>query len=221
MGLLSGQILIKKDIIVPRPRLRITRQAGIIRRVDAILTTERLILRRWRESDRETFARMNADPGVMEFFPALLSREESDALIDRIEAHFEEHGFGLFAAEVRGDGSLIGFTGLNNPDFPAPFMPSVEIGWRLRKEYWGRGLATEAARAVLYYGFETLRLKEIVAFTVPANTRSRRVMEKLGMAQDSAAEFDHPRLPAGHPLRRHVVYRLPARKAISSAPSAP
>jgi RimJ/RimL family protein N-acetyltransferase len=184
--------------------------------VTPILATDRLILRRWRDADREPFARINADPSVMEFFPALLSRPESDAMVDRIEAHFDEHGFGLCAAALRGNGTLIGFVGLNLPAFQAPFTPCVEIGWRLAAKHWGQGLATEGARAIVQYGFHILRLEEIVAFTVPANMRSRRVMEKLGMTHDAADDFDHPRLPEEHPLRRHMLYRLRAGETISA-----
>jgi len=176
--------------------------------IQTILTTDRLILRPWRESDREPLARMNADPRVMEFFAARLSREESDALVDRIEAHFREHGFGLWAAELRRDGAFVGFVGLNIPSYQAPFTPCVEVGWRLAVEHWGQGLATEGAQAAVGYGFQTLGFPEIVATTVPANTRSRRVMEKLGMTHDSADDFEHPLLPEEHPLRRHVLYRL-------------
>ena len=173
-----------------------------------ILTTDRLILRRWRDPDREAFARMNADSRVMEFYPAVLSQEESDAVADRIERHFREHGFGLCAAELRHGGTLIGFIGLSIPAFQAHFTPCVEVGWRLDADYWGQGLATEGARAAVQYGFEVLGLEEIVSFTVPAKMRSRRVMEKLGMSYSPADDFDHPRLPEGHPLRRHVLYRL-------------
>jgi RimJ/RimL family protein N-acetyltransferase len=172
--------------------------------------TDRLILRRWLNSDRAPFARLNADARVMEFFPALLSREESDAMVDKIEAHFDAHGFGLWAAELQRDGAFVGFVGLSIPTFAAAFTPCVEIGWRLASEYWGQGLATEAARAVLRHGFASLGLEEIVSFTVPANVRSRRVMEKLGMSHNPADDFDHPRLPEGHALRRHVLYRLKA-----------
>ena len=169
------------------------------------IETARLMLRRWKESDREPFFRMNADPRVMEFFPACLTREESDALIGRAEAHFEKHGFGPFAAELRASGELAGFVGLMVPQFEAYFTPCVEIGWRLAARHWNQGLATEGAEAVLELAFGSLRLRELVAFTVPENVRSRRVMEKLGMKFDG--EFDHPRLPEGHRLRRHVVYR--------------
>jgi len=173
-----------------------------------ILTTDRLILRRWSDSDREPFARINADPRVMEFFAECLSRERSDALVDRAECHFREHGFGPCAAEFRGDGTFIGFIGLSIPSFQTHFTPCVEIGWRLAADYWRQGLATEGARAAVRYGFEILGLEEIVSFTVPANTRSRKVMEKLGMTHNPADDFDHPLLPVGHPLRRHVLYRL-------------
>ena len=178
------------------------------------LLTERLILRPWRESDREPFALMNADPVVMEFFQACLSRAESDLAVDRVEAHFRQHGFGVFAVELRSEQTFIGFTGLSVPRFEAHFTPCVEIGWRLAKEYWGKGLATEAARAAIKYGFETVGLDEIVSFTVPANVRSRNVMEKLGMTHDPADDFDHPAIPDGHPLRRHVLYRLRAGSSI-------
>jgi len=186
------------------------KDATIIFRVlpNRILTTDRLILRRWRESDREPFSGMNSDPRVMEFFPALLSRQESEAMVDRIEAHFDAHGFGLWAAELRQVKSLVGFIGLNVPSFEAHFTPWVEIGWRLAADHWGQGLATEGANAVVRYSFEKLGLGELVSFTAPANVASRRVMEKLGMTYDPADDFDHPRLPEGHPLRRHVLYRL-------------
>jgi len=175
---------------------------------DDVLRTERLILRRWRNADRELFAEMNADPRVMEHFPALLSRAESDALVDWAEAHFEEHGFGPSAAELKDTGEFIGFIGLSVPRFEAMFTPCVEIGWRLAAEYWGRGLATEGARAVLDHAFALHGLKESVSFTTVGNVRSRKVMEKLGMTHDAADDFDHPSVPEGHALRRHVLYRL-------------
>jgi RimJ/RimL family protein N-acetyltransferase len=174
----------------------------------AVLRTHNLILRRWRDADREPFARLNADPRVMEFFPSTLSREQSDALVDRIETHFRQHGFGLLAAELRSNGSFVGFVGLNLPAFKARFTPCVEAGWRIAPDLWGKGLATEAARAAIDHGFHVLGIGEIVSFTVPANLRSRRVMEKLGMTHSAAEDFDHPQLPPGHPLRRHVLYRL-------------
>ena len=173
-----------------------------------IATTERLILRDWQNSDREPFSRMNADPRVMEFMPSLLSRDESDALIDHIEFQFRERGFGLCAAELRQDHSFVGFIGLAVPGFQAIFGPCVEIGWRLSAEYWGQGLATEGAQAIVRCAFGNLGLKDLVSFTVPGNWRSRRVMKKLGMSRNPADDFDHPNLPQGHPLRRHVLYRL-------------
>jgi RimJ/RimL family protein N-acetyltransferase len=172
------------------------------------LQTERLLLRRWRDSDRLPFQQMNADPRVMEFFPAGLSPAESDALVDRAQAHFDRHGFGPFAVELLQNQSFIGFIGLSTPNFDAPFMPAVEIGWRLAFDRWGRGLATEGARAVIRYAFEDFGLDNLVSFTVPENLRSRRVMEKLGMIHDPRDDFDHPRLPEGHSMRRHVLYRL-------------
>lgn len=150
----------------------------------------------------------------MEHLPAALSRQESDALAARIEAHWGEHGFGLWVVEVPGVAPFVGFTGLSLPGFQAHFTPCVEIGWRLAAPCWGRGYAGEAARAALVFGFESLRLGEIVAFTVPGNLRSRRVMERIGMLHDPADDFDHPALAEGHPLRRHVLYRI-ARAASS------
>jgi RimJ/RimL family protein N-acetyltransferase len=172
------------------------------------LRTERLILRRWRHSDREPFARLNADARAMEFMPRVLSPAESDLLVDRIERHFHRHSFGLCAAELCQDQSFIGFIGLAIPTFSAAFTPCVEIGWHLSADHWGEGLATEGAREVVRYAFEVLGLDSLVSFTVPANARSRRVMEKLGMLHDPAGDFDHPNLPDGHALRRHVLYRL-------------
>lgn len=172
------------------------------------LTTERLLLRRWREEDRLPFQQLNADPRVMEFMPGLLSTQESDALILRMEDHFDRHGFGLFAVEQKESKNLTGYVGLMIPAFQAPFMPAVEIGWRLSAEYWGKGIATEAARAVLGFGFECLALNSVVSFTVPMNVRSRRVMERIGMKHELSEDFDHPSLPDEHPLRRHLLYRI-------------
>jgi RimJ/RimL family protein N-acetyltransferase len=172
-----------------------------------VISTPRLILRRWREDDRAPFAAMNADSRVMEHFPAMLTREESDAMIDRIEAGFGKHGFGLWAVEVRATGAFAGFVGLNVPTFTTHFTPCVEIGWRLAFEQWGFGYAREAAATALHAGFKEFCLQEIVSFTVPANTRSIRVMEAIGMTHDPADDFDHPRLPEGHRLQRHVLYR--------------
>jgi len=172
------------------------------------LTTERLVLRRWTQRDRSPFARLNADPVVMEHFPGVLTREESDAFAGRIEAHFQDKGFGLWAVEVPGDADFIGFVGLSVPRFEAQFMPAVEVGWRLDRPYWGRGLATEAARAAVADGFERIGLDEIVSFTTPANVSSRRVMERLGMTHDERDDFEHPVISVGHRMRRHVLYRL-------------
>jgi RimJ/RimL family protein N-acetyltransferase len=178
----------------------------------ATLQTERLLLRRWRSSDREPFARVNSNPAVMEHFLARLTRPESDEMASRIEAHFRQHGFGLWAAELRENEEFIGFIGISVPRFDAVFTPCVEIGWRLASEHWGRGLATEGARAAMRYAFEELNLASLVSFTVPANARSRRVMEKIGMTHDPADDFDHPNVPVGHRLRRHVLYRMSRRE---------
>jgi len=172
------------------------------------LTTPRLILRPWRSSDRLPFQTINADPRVMEFYPSTLTPQESDALIDRINLHFELHGHGPYAAELIETGTFIGYIGLYTPTFEAHFTPAVEIAWRLSADYWGRGLATEGALAVLQHAFHSLNLASLVSFTVPANLRSRRVMEKLGMTHDPADDFDHPLLPPGDALRRHVLYRI-------------
>lgn len=172
------------------------------------LRTERLLLRWWRAEDREPFALLNADPRVAEFLPGTLTRAESDARAERIEAHFAEHGFGLWAVEVPGTAPFAGFVGLSVTTFAAAFTPCVEIAWRLDAHHWGCGYATEGARAALAFGFEHLGLAEMVSFTVPANVRSRRVMERIGMRHDPEGDFDHPLLAEGHPLRRHVLYRL-------------
>jgi RimJ/RimL family protein N-acetyltransferase len=172
------------------------------------LRTERLLLRDWRDDDRAPFADMNADPAVMEHFPAPLNRAASDDLVERILGHWAKHGFGLWAVERPADRTFLGFTGLYSPSFEAHFTPAVEVGWRLARAAWGHGYATEAARASLAYGFEIVGLDEIVSFTAPANTRSRRVMERIGMRRDPADDFQHPRIPPGHRLRQHVLYRL-------------
>jgi RimJ/RimL family protein N-acetyltransferase len=171
------------------------------------LRTLRLLLRGWRPDDREAFAALNADPVTMEHFESPLTREESDAFVDRIEADLAELGWGLWAVEVEGAADFIGFVGLHPVRFDAHFTPAVEVGWRLDRAHWGHGYATEAARAAVAFGFGELGLHEIVSFTVPANRRSRAVMERLGMRRDPADDFDHPRVAAGHPLRRHVLYR--------------
>jgi RimJ/RimL family protein N-acetyltransferase len=172
-----------------------------------VITTERLILRRWQSSDVEPFVTLNADPRVMEFFPATLSRTETEAMIATIEKRFDQHGFGLWAVELKGKTDFIGFIGLNIPGCALPFSPCVEVGWRLAFNHWGNGYAQEGARAALTFGFEKMRLKEIVSFTTVANLRSRRVMERIGMTYDARDDFDHPSLPEGNPLRKHVLYR--------------
>lgn len=172
------------------------------------LRTARLRLRRWIPTDLAPFAALNAHPRVMEYFPAALSPEESDTLASRIEAHFEQHSFGLWAVEIPNVIPFAGFIGLSVPRFEAHFTPCVEIGWRLAAEHWGFGYAHEGARAVLEFGFEALGLDEVVSFTAAGNLRSRRVMEKIGMLHDPADDFDHPDLADGHRLRRHVLYRM-------------
>jgi ribosomal-protein-alanine N-acetyltransferase len=174
------------------------------------LPTERLVLRRWRDSDREPFAAMNADPEVMRHFPESLTAEQSDAFIDRIEDGFERRGFGLWAVEIARTGRFIGFTGLSVPRFEAHFTPAVEIGWRLDRSSWGHGYATEAARRALAFAFDEVRLAEVVSFTVHANLRSQAVMKRVGMTHDPADDFDHPLIETGHPLRGHVLWRLTA-----------
>jgi RimJ/RimL family protein N-acetyltransferase len=172
------------------------------------MRTERMVMRRWRASDREPFAALNADPHVMAHFPATLDRAASDTLVDRIEAGFEANGFGLWALERIDTGEFIGFTGLDVARFEAPFTPAVEVGWRLCRQVWGHGFATEAGLQALRVGFEEFGLQEIVSFTATGNAPSRAVMRRLGMTRDPAEDFEHPALPPGHPVRRHVLYRL-------------
>ncbi len=217
----------------------------------ATLTTDRLLLRRWRDADRPPFAALNADAEVMRYFPAPLGRAASDAFVDRIEQGFDEHGYGLWALEVRATGEFIGFTGLALQTFDAPFTPAVEVGWRLARSAWGHGYATEAARAALDDGFglpasgprspedqllrrgdahsdsqsdeprsvddQLLRrgdahplagLDEVVSMTTRTNVASQAVMQRLGMTTRAEDDFEYSRLPEGHPLRRHVLYRL-------------
>ena len=169
--------------------------------------TERLRLRQWIESDREPFARLSADPQVMEFFPNLLDRTASDAMVDRVQALISDRGWGFWAAELKADSQFIGFVGLHVPKVDLPCSPCVEIGWRLALPYWGKGYATEAARDVLRVGFDRLNLPEIVSFTATTNRRSYTLMERLGMTRQTET-FEHPNVPIGHPLREHVLYRL-------------
>lgn len=171
------------------------------------IESERLILRRWGRADRAPFAAINADPVVGEFLMGPLPADLSNAMIERIEAHFRVHGFGLWAIERRSDARLLGFAGLQVVPFEARFTPAVEIGWRLAADVWGQGYATEAARAALDDAQSRCGLHDLVSFTVPANRRSQRVMEKLGFRRDPAHDFDHPRLPPDHALSRHWLYR--------------
>jgi RimJ/RimL family protein N-acetyltransferase len=179
------------------------------------LTTERLLLRRWRARDRAPFAELNADQDVMRYFPATLTRRASDELADRIEADIACRGWGLWALEERATGRFVGFTGLAPTAFQASFTPAVEIGWRLARAAWGQGFATEAARAAAAFAFENLDLDEIVSFTAQHNARSRAVMRRLGMRHDHAHDFDHPNVRDAR-LRRHVLYRLSTVEALAS-----
>ncbi len=172
------------------------------------LLTSRLILRSWMDSDRLPFAEMSGDADVMEYLRPLATREASDAWIDFEINHQASHGFCLWAVESRASGLFMGAVGLLRIGFEARFTPAVEIGWRLARPFWGQGFAVEAARASLQFGFDQVRLTEIVAYANIRNGRSRQVMAKLGMSHDSAEDFDHPRLPEGDPLRRQVLYRL-------------
>jgi RimJ/RimL family protein N-acetyltransferase len=181
--------------------------------------TPRLRLRRWREADREPFAAMNADPAVMEHFPAPFSREESDAAYQRVQQHWADHGFGLWVVEIAGRGEFAGTLGLKHVAFTADFTPCVELGYRFVRSCWGNGFATEASGAAVKHGFDRLGLDEIVAFTIPINARSRRVMEKTGMQY--AGDFDHPEFPDCHAMRRHVLYRLPRQRWVERNHSLP
>ena len=172
------------------------------------IETERLVLRDWADADSEPFARMNADPRVMEFFPKPLERSESDALIAREHERIAERGYGLYAAEEKASHTFIGFVGLAEVRFPAAFAPATEVGWRLSRQSWGNGYATEGARAVVADAFSRLEFESLVSFTAEWNTRSRRVMEKIGMIRDMAGDFMHPALPAEHKLAPQVLYRI-------------
>lgn len=171
------------------------------------LHTQRCVLRQWKDTDLAPWAAMNADPAVRRYFPSVLSAEQAGAEAGRCREAMAQRGWGLWALELPGEFAFAGFVGLMVPHFDAPFVPAVEIGWRLTPAAWGRGYATEAARAALEFAFTRLGLHEVVAITVPANEPSRRVMQRLGMVRDAGGDFDHPRIDAGHPLRRHVLYR--------------
>jgi len=171
-----------------------------------IIATPRLGLREWLPTDILPFIAMGKDPEVMRYFPSLLSEEQTLQMIDRIQTGFSKNGYGLYAVEEKSSGTFIGFTGFSIPRFESFFTPCVEIGWRYQKEAWGKGYATEAAKACLQYGFETLGFTEVVSFTSVLNTPSEQVMQRAGMTKK--AEFDHPNIPSGHQLCRHVLYHI-------------
>ncbi|WP_413505039.1 GNAT family N-acetyltransferase [Serratia grimesii] len=171
------------------------------------LESDRLLLRAWRDEDLPAFAALNADPQVMRYFPTPLTSEQSDALADKIRQFMRQHGWGLWALEVKGGAPFIGFVGLAIPADDLPCSPCVEIGWRLAAAHWGKGYASEAAKAALHFAFEHMNLAEVVSFTAGTNQLSRRVMERIGMYSNGES-FLHPRLPQGHPLQKHVLYRL-------------
>ena len=166
------------------------------------LHTPRLRLRRWRDADRAAFHDLNSDPAVMATIGPVMSRAESDAFMNRIEQRFGEHPFGLWCVDLGGE--AIGFTGLSVPWF----RDGVEVGWRLRSEFWGHGYAPEAATECLRYAFDEVGLDEVISFTAVTNDKSRRVMEKIGLVRDLAGDFEHPAVPVGSPLRAHVLYRI-------------
>ena len=178
--------------------------------------TERLRLRQWCAADREPFAVLNADPKVMEFYPAPLSRTESDAMANRCQALIAERGWGFWAVETKSENEFIGFVGLHTPAPELPFSPCIEVGWRLAAKHWGKGFATEAARGALRIGFERLGLAEIVSFTSAINLRSRAVMVKLGMSETEET-FEHPNVPVGSVLRQHCLYRLSHSQWVANA----
>jgi RimJ/RimL family protein N-acetyltransferase len=173
------------------------------------LRTYRLLLRQWCESDVEPFAALSADPEVMRWYPESLDLDGAAAYVERCQAHIERHGYGPWAVEVLGGPSFIGFVGLASPRFKAFYTPAVNISWRLARDHWGRGYATEAARAAVWFGFEQLQLDEIRAWVALGNDPSRRVMHRLGMTTDPADDFDHPLYEPDDPIRRHALYRLP------------
>jgi RimJ/RimL family protein N-acetyltransferase len=171
------------------------------------ISTARLVLRQWSDADRAPFAALNADPLVTRHLPALLTRQQSDALVDRFFDQIRRNGYGLWAVEVQASGEFIGFVGLSHPTWQAAFTPCTEIGWRLARSAWGQGYATEAANAALATAFGPLGLAEVVSFTTGHNERSQQVMQRIGMARDPFEDFDHPQVAEG-PLRRHVLYRI-------------
>ena len=182
-----------------------------------VLETERLLLRSFRDDDLQGLAALCADPVVMRHFPETLDHAASERLAGRIKAHFDRHRFGPWSVEIKDTRRYAGFVGLMVPTFETHFTPCVEVGWRLARKYWGRGYATEAARAALTFGFDTVGCAEIVSMTVPDNRRSRAVMARLGMKRQVEDDFDHPNVPEDHRLRRHVLYRLSKSDWLSSA----
>jgi RimJ/RimL family protein N-acetyltransferase len=182
-----------------------------------IIETKRLWLRTWKQNDVEAYFLINQDPEVIKFLPGSMTLEQVEGFIQGANRHQEELGYTLFAAELKENGHLIGFIGLRHTDFftkfSAHFAPAVEVGWRLGSQYWNRGYATEGAKAALEYGFRDIGLHEIVSFTVPANLRSIRVMERIGMMRDENGDFAHPKLLPDHPLSKHVLYRIQSPRA--------
>jgi RimJ/RimL family protein N-acetyltransferase len=175
-------------------------------KAEIYVETPRLILRQWQQADIKPFSELNNDEDVMEFFPSVSTVDETMAQIDRATNHIKQHGFGFFAVERKDNSEFVGFTGLSHPRFESYFTPCVEIGWRLSKANWGYGFATEAAKACLQFGFETLKIDEILSFTTEHNIRSENVMKKIGMVK--AGYFEHPSIADGHPLKRHVLYKI-------------
>lgn len=175
-----------------------------------IIETKRLILRTWQESDYEPMCQINQDKLVMEYFPELLDEKQTQKLISKVDKHYKDHGFTFYATELKDTHEFIGMVGLAYVEmsFTEHFTPNIEIGWRLAHKFWGKGYATEAASAVLDYAFNKINLKEVVSFTTVNNERSRRVMEKIGMTNNPSDNFDHPKIPDDHPLKRHVLYRI-------------
>lgn len=180
-----------------------------------MIETQRLILRHWVPADKDPFYKINADKRVMEFYPNVLTREESDGIIDRAQALLGNNELAMMAVELKENSKFVGFIGLQNIPFEAEFTPAVEIGWRIAFEHWNQGLATEGANAVLEYGFSNLNLAEIISITFEGNLRSRRVMEKIGMIRDLQGDFSHPRLPVDDRLRPHVLYRSSNKNTIT------
>jgi RimJ/RimL family protein N-acetyltransferase len=171
------------------------------------IETERLLLREWTDEDRAPFVRMNGDPMVMEYLPRSLDEKASNKLVDRFQEHFEKYGYGLYAIERKEDAEFVGFCGLKNVEFDAPFTPAIEIAWRLDYEYWGKGYGSETGKAVFAHGHKKLKIKEIVSFTVHDNVRTISLIEKVGMKKVEGGDFDYPTLPKGHPLGRFVLYK--------------